>query len=262
MMEMKKVLKRLEDKVIIVAGAGTALEGVGNGKAAAVTFARHGARVCCMDISESAANNTVKMIRDEGGEALAFTGSILAAQDIRKVIDVCLEKYKKIDVLYNNVGIPGGGEIVDTDEDTWDRVFDINAKGMFLTCKAVIPYMMENGGGSIINVSSIASHRPLPDAAYVSSKGAVDSLTQYIAARYGRYNIRANVLLLGYIDTPLARPAWEIEKIKQINLRQVPLRRFASPWEIANVAAFLASDDASYINGVILPVDGGLVASL
>ena len=122
--------------------------------------------------------------------------------------------------------------------------------------------MIEGGGGSIINVSSVASLRAFPDAAYVSSKGAVNSLTIYIAGRYGRYNIRANVLLLGFIDTPLARPAWENEKVREINLRQVPMRRFASPWEVATVAAFLASDEASYVNGAILPVDGGLSLSM
>jgi NAD(P)-dependent dehydrogenase (short-subunit alcohol dehydrogenase family) len=250
--------KRLEGKVVFVAGAGTGLEGVGNGKAAAVQFAREGAKVFCVDLNEEAAKLTAKMIVDEGGEAIARGGDILKAADVQKVVDLCLAKYGRIDVLHNNVGIGGGGEIVDLDEKAWDRIFSVNAKGMFMTCKRVIPHMMAAGGGSIINVSSIASHKPLPDAAYVASKGAVDSLTRYIAVRYGRYNIRANVLLLGYIDTPLARPAWEIEKIKQINLRQVPLRRFASPWEVAKVAAFLASDDASYINGVILPVDGGL----
>ena len=254
--------KRLENKVIVVAGAGTALEGLGNGKAAAVQFAREGAKVLCADLVETAAQATAKMIKEEGGEAIACAGNILKADDIQNIIDTCLNQYGRIDVLHNNVGIPGGGEIVDVDEETWDRTFAINVKGMFLTCKMMIPHMIKNGGGCIINVSSIASHRPLPSAAYVSSKGAVDSLTRYIAVRYGRYNIRANVLLLGYIDTPLARPAWEIEKIKQINLRQVPLRRFASPWEVATVAAFLASDDASYINGVILPVDGGLVTNL
>ena len=129
-------------------------------------------------------------------------------------------------------------------------------------CKLAIPHMLEQGGGAIINVSSAASMRSFPDAAYMSSKGAVDSLTRYIAGRYGRHNIRANVLLLGYIDTPLASPAWENDKIRQINLSQIPMRRFASPMEVATVAAFLASDEASYINGAILPVDGGLSVSM
>ena len=203
--------KRLEDKVIIVAGAGTALEGLGNGKAAAVQFAREGAKVICADLNEAAAQETANMIKEEGGQAVYCAGDILKADDVQNMIDTCLNQYGKIDVLHNNVGVPGGGEIVNVDEETWDRTFAINAKGMFLTCKLIIPYMMEHGGGCIINVSSIASHRPLPSAAYVASKGAVDALTRYIAVRYGRYNIRANVLLLGYIDTPLARPAWEIE---------------------------------------------------
>jgi NAD(P)-dependent dehydrogenase (short-subunit alcohol dehydrogenase family) len=173
-------------------------------------------------------------------------------------VDKCLTDFKKIDVLHNNVGIVTQKEIVKTTEEDWAKAFDVNIKGMFLMCKQVIPHMIEEGGGSIINVSSVASLRSYPDAAYVSSKGAVNSLTLYIAGRYARYHIRANVLLLGYIDTPLARQAWEDERVREINLRQVPMRRFASPWEVATVAAFLASDEASYITGVILPVDGGL----
>ena len=153
-------------------------------------------------------------------------------------------------------------EIVDTSEEAWVKTFDVNIKGMFLMCRQTIPIMKSGGGGSIINVSSVASIRAFPDAAYVSSKSAVNALTLYIAGRYARYNIRANVLLLGYIDTPLARPAWENQKIREINLRQVPMRRFASPWEVATVAAFLASDEASYVTGAILPVDGGLSVSL
>ena len=253
---------RLEDKAIIVAGAGTKKEGLGNGRAAAIQFAREGAMVLCVDMHESGAQITANMIRDEGGQAKTCAADILNKKDCERVVDTCLKQFKKLDVLHNNVGIGSGKEIVNATCEDWDRTFDVNVKGMFLMCRQVIPIMMERGGGSIINVSSIASHRPIPDAAYASSKGAVDSLTRYIAARYGRYNIRANVLLLGYIDTPLARPAWEIEKIREINLRQVPMRRFASPWEGATVAAFLASDAASYVNGVVLPVDGGLCISL
>jgi NAD(P)-dependent dehydrogenase (short-subunit alcohol dehydrogenase family) len=156
------------------------------------------------------------------------------------------------------VGIPSLTQIVDTEEAAWVRTFDVNVKGMFLMCKYAIPPMMEAGGGVITNVSTVAAVRSFPDAAYAASKGAVHALTLHIAGRYGRYHIRANALVLGYIDTPLARPAWEVEKIRDINIRQVPMRRFASPWEVATVAAFLASDEASYINGAMIPVDGGL----
>lgn len=249
---------RLENKAIIVVGAGTAGEGIGNGKAAAIQFAREGAMVLCVDKDESAVQTTAKLIQEEGGRAEICVADIVTAAECERAVDKCLEHFKKIDALHNNVGIPTMMEIVDTDEQTWDNAFKINVNGMFLMCKFAIPHMVEGGGGSIINISSVAANRSFPDAAYMSTKGTVHSLTLYLAGRYGRYNIRANVLMLGFIDTPLARPAWDNEKIKKINLRQVPMRRFASPWEVATVAAFLASDDASYINGAILPVDGGL----
>jgi len=253
---------RLADKTIIVVGAGTKGEGLGNGKAAAIQFAREGAKVLCVDLDESAAESTANTIKNEGGQAEICVADVTNAQDCERVVESCLRYFKKLNVLHNNVGVPSFTEIIGTQEEVWDRTFDINVKGMFLICQQVIPKMLEGGGGSIINVSSVASLRAFPDAAYVSSKGAVNSLTLYIAGRYGRYNIRANTLLLGFIDTPLARPAWENEKVREINLRQVPMRRFASPWEVAKVAAFLASDDASYINGAILPVDGGLSISM
>ncbi len=251
--------RRLEDKAVIVFGAGTRdIEGLGNGKAAAVQFGREGAKVLCVDMEAKAAENTAKTIKDEGGTAETCVADIVSAEDCQRVVKTCLELFGKVDVLHNNVGIPGRAEILDTGLEDWDRAFDVNVKGMYLMCKEVIPHMINAGGGVITNVSSIASIRPVPDVAYVSSKGAVDSLKIYIARRYGRYNIRANVLMLGYIETPLVRPAWENEKVKEINLRQVPMRRFANPMEVATVAAFLASDEASYVNGVVLPVDGGL----
>jgi NAD(P)-dependent dehydrogenase (short-subunit alcohol dehydrogenase family) len=253
---------RLEDKTIIVVGAGTKGEGLGNGRAAAVQFAREGAKVLCVDLDDSAAEITANMIKNEGGQAEVCVADIVNSKDCERAVDSCLRHFEKLDVLHNNVGIPSWKEIVDTTEEAWNKIFNANIKGMFLMCKQAIPWMIEGGGGSIINVSSVASIRAFLDAAYVSSKGAVNSLTLYIAGRYGRYNIRANALLLGYIDTPLARPAWENEKVREFNLRQVPLRRFASPWEVAAVAAFLASDEASYVNGAILPVDGGLSLSM
>lgn len=254
--------KRLEDKAAIVVGAGTKGEGLGNGRAAAVQFAREGAKVLCVDLDDSAAEITVNMIKNEGGEAKVCVADIVNSKDCERVVDSCIRHFKKLDVLHNNVGIPSWKEIVDTTEEAWNKITNANVKGMFLMCKQAIPRMIEGGGGSIINVSSVASIRVFPDAAYVSSKGAVNSLTLYIAGRYGRYNIRANALLLGYIDTPLARPAWENEKVREINLRQVPMRRFASPWEVAAVAVFLASDEVSYVNGAILPVNGGLSLSI
>lgn len=254
--------KRLAGKAAIVVGAGTKGEGIGNGKATAIQFAREGAKVLCVDIDKSAAEITANMIKDDGGQAQVCVADILNSKDCERVVDSCIRHFKKLDILHNNVGIPSWKEIVDTAEDVWNKTFHINIDSIFRMCKQALPLMIEGGGGSIINVSSLASVRAFPDAAYVSSKGAVNSLTLYIAGRYGRYNIRANALLLGYIDTPLARPAWENEKVREVNLRRVPMRRFASPWEVATVAAFLASEEASYVNGVILPVDGGLTLSM
>jgi len=252
----------LEDKAIIVVGAGTKGGELGNGRAVAIQFAREGAKVLCVDSDEASVEITASIIRNEGGYAEICVADIVESKECERVVDTCLKHFMKLDVLHNNVGIPSLKEIVDTTEEVWAKTFDVNVKGMFLMCQQAIPHMIERGGGSIINVSSVASIRAFPDAAYVSSKGAVNSLTLYIAGRYARYNIRANALLLGYIDTPLARTAWENEKVREINLRQIPMRRFASPWEVAKVALFLASDEASYVTGAILPVDGGLTISM
>ncbi len=250
---------RLEGKVVIVVGAGTRGEGVGNGKAAAITFAREGAKVLCVDRDELAANATRDEIKGEGGEAETFVADVLKADECQETVEMCLKHFGKIDVLHNNVGIADGKEIVDATEEEWDRAFDVNLKGMFLMCKHTIPKMIDGGGGSIINVSSIASVRPMSGVTYVTSKGGVNALTIYIARRYSRYNIRANALMLGYMETPLVAPVWKDERIREINLKQVPMRRFGSPWEGANVAAFFASDDSSYVTGVVIPVDGGLI---
>jgi len=255
--------RRLEGKGIIVAGAGTKGEGVGNGKAAAVQFAREGANVLCVDREEKAAEATAKMIRDEGGRAEICAADIVNRKDCARVVEACLRHFKKVDVLHNNVGISLGADLIEVTEEDWAKTFDANVKGMYLMCQQAIPRMIEGGGGSIINVSSIFSIRPGgPRVAYVVSKGAVNSLTLYIARRYARNNIRANTLMLGYIDTPLVQPAWQDPKVREANLRQVPMRRFGSPWEVAKVAAFLASDDASYVTGVTMLVDGGVSLSM
>ena len=250
---------RLEGKVAIVVGAGTRGEGVGNGKAAAITFAREGAKVLCVDLDGAAAEATADAIRNEGGRAETYVANVANAQDCQRIIETCIEHFGKVDVLHNNVGIGDGKEIVDVTEEDWDKAFSINTKGMYLTCKYAISRMIEGGGGSIINISSIASVRPMSGVTYTTSKATVNALTIYIARRYGRYNIRANCLMLGYMDTPLVAPVWQDERIREINLKQVPMRRFGTAWEGAAVAAFLASDEAAYVNGVVMPVDGGLI---
>lgn len=252
---------RLHDRAIVVMGAGTRGEGVGNGKACALAYAREGARVLCVDIDEAAARDTAEAIGAAGGTAVPFRADIDIEADCAATILKCCEEFGRLDVLHNNVGIGANADIERLSRSEWDHAFDINVGGVFQMCKHAVSVMKAAGKGAILNISSIAAVRPLPDPAYAASKGAINSLTMYLASRYGRYNIRSNALMLGYIDTPLARPAWENSKVREINLRQVPMRRFASPHEVATVAAFLASDDASYINGAILPVDGGLCAA-
>ncbi|HUV45045.1 MAG TPA: glucose 1-dehydrogenase [Dehalococcoidales bacterium] len=250
---------RLQDRVAIVVGAGTKGEGIGNGKAAAVQFAREGARVFCVDIDGAAADATRDMIREEGGQAESGVADVVKAGNCEATVARCLQLFGRVDVLHNNVGRSVGGDVVDATEEDWVTAFNVNVKGMFLMCKYTIPHMIEAGSGSIVNISSTAAVRPLPGVAYTASKGAVNHLTLHIARRYARNNIRCNCIMPGYIDTPLVQPVWQDERVRDINLRQVPMRRFGSPWEVARVAAFLASDDASYVTGVIIPVDGGLI---
>jgi NAD(P)-dependent dehydrogenase (short-subunit alcohol dehydrogenase family) len=252
---------RFQDRAVIVMGAGTRGDGVGNGQACALAYAREGARVLCVDIDESAAAITAGAIGASGGHALPFRADINDEAACLATVQKCLEVFGRLDVLHNNVGVGTNSDLEGISRGDWDRTFDVNVGGVFQVCKHAIAVMKDAGKGVILNISSIAAIRPLPDPAYAASKGALNSLTMYLASRYGRYNIRTNALLLGYIDTPLARPAWENKKVRDINLRQVPLRRFASPQEVATAATFLASDDASYVNGAILPVDGGLCAA-
>jgi NAD(P)-dependent dehydrogenase (short-subunit alcohol dehydrogenase family) len=255
--------KRLEDKAIIVVGAGTSGEGTGNGRAAAILYAREGASVLCVDRDEEAVGLTVEAIRDEGGSAEHWVADVTSEKDCERVVTTCREKLGKLDVLHNNVGISAGGELASTAEGDWSRVFDANVKGMFLMCKHAIPRMIEGGGGSIINISSIRAIRPSGrSVSYASSKGAVNTLTRYIAYHYGKHNIRANALILGAMDTPMVRPALQRESDHAAALERIPLRRMASPFEGANAAVFLASDDSSYVTGALLPVDGGLSAAI
>jgi len=249
---------RLEGKVALVAGAGTWGEGIGNGQATAIQFAREGAQVLCLDRNRDAAEATVAMIAGEGGEAVSYEADISDSEQCKGAVAACVERFGGLDVLHNNAVRIAPGTVVEADPDRWDLAFEVGVKGYFLMAKHAIPAMVERGGGSIVNVSSIYSIRPANSASYDALKGAVNSLTLHLARNHAKQNIRANALLLGYMDTALARPAWENDRIRELNLRQVPMRRFADPFEGATVAAFLASEDASYVTGVLLPVDGGI----
>jgi len=256
---------KLQGRTAIVFGAGSVGEGWGNGKAAAVAYAREGAKVVAVDLHQEAATATRDIIRNEGGEAIAVAADVTQLADVQRTVDEAVRAYGTIDILHNNVGIVAKGGPVDTSEETWDRVMTVNVKSMFLTCKCVLPVMEARRSGAIVNISSIASIRWTGYAysAYYASKGAVNQFTKGIAIEYAAKGIRANCILPGLMDTPHIYQ--QITGFHGDQQEMVAARHAASPtgkmgdaWDIAHAAVFLASDDAKYINGVELVVDGGL----
>jgi len=262
---------RLKDKVALVTGAGSIGPGWGNGKAAAVMFAREGAKVFCADINTEAAEETAGIIRDEGGTAEVYTADVTQGAQVEAMVAACHEAYGRIDVLHNNVGIVASGGVVEQSEEDWDKVVAVNLKSMFLTCKSVIPIMQEQNGGSIINLSSISSLRymGINYVSYPTTKAAINQFTKVTAAQYGPWNIRANAILPGFSRTPMVDhavvkivqqgtdPDMTIEKYYAWREKKIPLRRWGDAWDIANAAVFLASDEAAYVTGLELVVDGG-----
>ncbi|RMF84906.1 MAG: SDR family oxidoreductase [Nitrospinota bacterium] len=259
--------ERLAGKVAIVTGAGSIGPGWGNGKATAVLFAREGAKVFAVDINLAAAEETQAIIRQEGGECTAHQADVSQAAEVKAMVEHCLETYGRIDILHNNVGILELGGCVEASEESWDRVNAVNLKSMFLTCKYVLPHMERQGGGAIVNISSIASIRWLgiPYVSYSATKGAINQLTQSIAMEYASKNIRANTILPGFMNTPMVVKALtdvyadgDVEQMIEIRNRLCPMGRMGDAWDVAYAALFLASDEAKYITGIQLVVDGGL----
>ncbi|MDH3600054.1 MAG: glucose 1-dehydrogenase [Candidatus Tectomicrobia bacterium] len=255
--------RRLEEKVAIVTGAGSSGPGTGTGKATSILFAREGAKVVLVDQDGSRAEETLNAIQEEGGVATVCEADVTSALDCRKLAELAVERYGRLDILFNNVGILGAGSAVDVAEDDWDRVLNVNLKGMMLTSKYVIPKMIESGGGAIVNISSIAGLRAgsmggnLP---YSVSKGGVIALTTNMAVEHGRDNIRVNCIAPGHIYTPMVAATMDEEK-RELRRRAAPLGVEGTAWDIGWAALFLASDEARWISGVVLPVDAGLLAT-
>jgi NAD(P)-dependent dehydrogenase (short-subunit alcohol dehydrogenase family) len=259
--------ERLKGKVAIVVGAGsTPGDTMGNGRATAILFAREGASVALVDYRLESAEETREMVAGEGGTSFAIRADVTRADDCKRMAEACRKTYGAIDILHNNVGIGEGGGPVELSEADWDKVMDTNLKSMFLTCKYVLPHMEARGGGSIINISSMASIRfaPYPMLVYSASKGGVNALTRSIATQYAHKHIRCNAILPGLINTPMAIDGISqrlgVAKADLILLRDaaVPMKHQGEAWDVAYAALFLASDESKYITGVTLPVDGGL----
>lgn len=262
---------RLKNKTAIVVGAGQQPgETMGNGRAVALRFAQEGGRVLCVDISQERAQETVDLIVNEGGQAEAFEVDVTDEDSCRHVAEAAQKRFGRIDILHNNVGrSEGDRNTVDMDSGMWDELMALNLKSMFLMSKHVLPVMQDQQSGAIINVSSTSSFAARQTVTYKTSKGAVNTFTQHLAFENARFGIRANAILPGLMDTPMAieRRAREQQVdrdvVRDSRNKLVPLQnRMGTAWDVANAALFLASDEARYITGVLLPVDGGLLVKI
>ena len=256
---------RLDGRVTIVFGAGSSGPGWGNGKAAATLYAREGARVIAVDRDLEAARETAAIIGSEGHEALAVSADVTASAEVAGVVEEAVRRFGRIDVLHNNVGITEMGDPIEATEESWDRVMAVNLKSVFLACKHVLPVMKAQRKGAIVNISSVAAVaiNDYPYFSYYASKSGLNHLTRALALRYAPFGIRANAIMPGLMDTPLihreiAGQYADEEAMVSARDALVPMGFMGDAFDVARAAVFLASDEARYITGVCLAVDGGL----
>lgn len=254
---------RVQGKVALVAGAGMmGLPGgkLGNGRAAAILLAKEGASVVAADKSLEAAEATVAIIKENGGEAIAIQGDVSEETDAKRMVETTVEHYGRLDILDNNVGIYLSKDIIDMSSEEWDHMMAVNVKGVFLVSKYAIKVMMNSGGGTIVNISTIWAQQPSPgSAAYNTSKAAVTALTRCMAVEYAPYGIRANCVVPAVIDTPLFDSVVTPEGKKK-RLERIPLHRLGLAEEVAQAVLFFASDESAYTTGETLLIDGGMMA--
>jgi NAD(P)-dependent dehydrogenase (short-subunit alcohol dehydrogenase family) len=251
---------RLSGKVAIVTGAAARAEGVGNGAAVAMLFAREGASVVLVNRSLERAKALEETIRSEGGEATAFAADVTQPEATEAMAAFAAERYGRLDILHNNVGVGASGNTVTGSLDDWNRLLQTNLTSAMLCCRACIPRMRDGGGGSILNVSSSAGMLGLSGtpgaAAYTATKAGLQGLTLSVAADHAADGIRANCLIVGTVYTPLV--AFIGEEGRERRRKAVPLQTEGTGWDVAYAAVYLASDESRWVSGVMLPIDGGL----
>jgi len=250
---------RLARKVAIVTGAGSRGPGVGNGKAAAILFAREGARVLCVDQAKERAEETVRLIRTEGGEAEAFTADVTRAAECQAMVEFAVDRWGGLDVLHNNVGIESRHGLMETTEEEWDRVMAVDLKSMLLTTQAAVPAMEQRGGGSVICISSVAGLRGYGRTAYAAAKAGVIGFVTSVAVQLGPKGIRVNAIAPGTVWTPMVEDLGP--EARERRRRATPLGTEGTAWDVGWGALYLASDESRWVTGQVLVIDAGLTAT-
>lgn len=255
---------RLKNKVAIVFGAGGPPGEWSNGKATAVAYAREGAAVITVDRIPEAAEEAAQVIRDEGHDAIGVVADVTRTDEVNRAVQAAIERFGRLDILHNNVGVAPPGGPLELDDAAFERTMSINVGSVHRTVRAVLPHFLAQRSGAIVNVSSLAAIRWTGYSyfSYYASKAAVNQATVAIALQYADQGVRANVIMPGVIDTPLvyqqiSAQYASVEEMVAARSRAVPMKKTGSPWDIANTAVFLASEEARFITGVCLPVDGG-----
>ena len=260
---------RLDGKVALVTGCGTKGEGWGNGKAISVLLARQGAKVFGCDLDIEAAEQTKRVIEQEGGEAEVITSNVTQSSDVKGLVKACMDRFGRIDILINNVGRSEPGDPVAMPEETWDDQMDVNVKSAYLMMKEVLPIMEKQGKGAVVSISSVAGLRYVgkPQVAYAAGKAALMQLTKTTAVLYAPKGVRLNTVVPGLMFTPLVQrladkyAMGDFEGFVAHRHQQVPMGHMGEAWDVANAVLFLASDEAKYITGQEIVVDGGITSA-
>jgi len=252
---------RLEDKVTLITGAG-----MGQGRAAALLFAREGSKIVIGDVNDEAGLETERLVRETGSEAVFAHCDVSVEEECRNLVETGVKKFGGINIIYNNAGVlwkDRDKSVIDTKSEDWDAVMGVCLKGVYFICKYGVPELKKAGGGSIVNIGSISglTGSSIPQDAYASAKGALRTLTKSMAVQFAGDNIRCNIIHPGMIDTPMQKKYMENSDWLKAVVDSIPLGRFGQPEEIAKAALFLASDDSSYVTGAELVVDGGFYAT-